>query len=320
MRAFSFCEVDMKHIVSFSGGAGSFATAKQVAKKVGLTDLVMVFCDTLIEDSDLYRFNYDVASHIYEIESSELKVLCYSVPEVYEEGRKEHLYKLAKCWNSVFGDKFPYLQNGMDIWDSFKKNSWVGNSRVAHCTTDLKGKEFMKWLKVSYQSDECVLHFGFDWAEAHRLETAKKNWSPYTCEAILCQTPFLSRQQIMQIIDDCEIDLPRLYDLGFSHNNCGGFCVKAGLKHFKLLFEKMPQVYAYHQAKYDALAAELPTAKPFLKKTVNKQQSYLTLGEYADMLKTNQQFDIFDDSNQCGCFSMYDPSQDVEFVNVKGLL
>jgi len=33
------------------------------------------------------------------------------------------------------------------------------------------------------------------------------------------------------------IALPRLYGLGFSHNNCGGFCIKAGQANFKLLLE-----------------------------------------------------------------------------------
>jgi hypothetical protein len=37
--------------------------------------------------------------------------------------------------------------------------------------------------------------------------------------------------------------------MGFSHNNCGGFCVKAGLGHFENLLRAMPERYAYHEAK-----------------------------------------------------------------------
>jgi len=35
-----------------------------------------------------------------------------------------------------------------------------------------------------------------------------------------------------------------LYRLGFAHNNCSGGCVRAGKKHWKLLYEKLPEVYA----------------------------------------------------------------------------
>lgn len=45
------------------------------------------------------------------------------------------------------------------------------------------------------------------------------------------------------------IKRPRLYDLGFSHNNCGGFCPKAGLSHYRRLLKTMPERYAYHEQK-----------------------------------------------------------------------
>ncbi len=50
---------------------------------------------------------------------------------------------------------------------------------------------------------------------------------------------------------------PRLYAMGFPHNNCGGFCVKAGQAHFALLLRTMPERYAYHEAKENELRAEL---------------------------------------------------------------
>ena len=40
------------------------------------------------------------------------------------------------------------------------------------------------------------------------------------------------------------IQEPLLYQLGFLHNNCSGGCVRAGKKHWKLLYEKLPEVYA----------------------------------------------------------------------------
>ena len=46
----------MQHVVMFSGGAGSWMTAKRVAEKHGTDNLILLFADTLIEDEDLYRF------------------------------------------------------------------------------------------------------------------------------------------------------------------------------------------------------------------------------------------------------------------------
>ena len=41
--------------------------------------------------------------------------------------------------------------------------------------------------------------------------------------------------------------------LGFSHNNCGGFCCKAGQGHFAHLLKVLPHVYAEHEAKEEAM-------------------------------------------------------------------
>lgn len=50
----------MKHIVSISGGIGSYATLKRILKKVNIKDVIAVFMDTLTEDGDLYRFLNDI--------------------------------------------------------------------------------------------------------------------------------------------------------------------------------------------------------------------------------------------------------------------
>jgi hypothetical protein len=47
---------NMKHIIFYSGGIGSWMTAKRVIDKEGKENAVLLFTDTLIEDEDLYRF------------------------------------------------------------------------------------------------------------------------------------------------------------------------------------------------------------------------------------------------------------------------
>jgi hypothetical protein len=37
--------------------------------------------------------------------------------------------------------------------------------------------------------------------------------------------------------------------MGFAHNNCGGFCCKAGQGSFARLWDEMPERYLWHEAK-----------------------------------------------------------------------
>ena len=40
-----------------------------------------------------------------------------------------------------------------------------------------------------------------------------------------------------------EIELPRMYKLGFHHANCAGRCVRAGLHHYANLYLEWPEIY-----------------------------------------------------------------------------
>jgi 3'-phosphoadenosine 5'-phosphosulfate sulfotransferase (PAPS reductase)/FAD synthetase len=92
----------MKHIVFFSGGIGSFFTAKRVIEKEGKENVILLFTDTLIEDSDLYRFMDDVSS-------------CFEIP-------------------------ITRLADGRTPWEVFKDVRYMGNSRIAQCSHLLKQK------------------------------------------------------------------------------------------------------------------------------------------------------------------------------------
>lgn len=170
----------MKHIVSISGGIGSYATLKRILKKVNKEDVVAVFMDTLSEDGDLYRFLNDIEDKL------DIKIirLC--------EGKTP--IELA------FEKKF--------LW----------NSRIASCSIELKSKPFRKWLKENYTSDECVLYMGIDWTETHRCEAIKRNYLPYKVEFPMCEKPYIDKPDMLNILKEDGIEIPRLYKLGFSHN------------------------------------------------------------------------------------------------------
>jgi len=62
----------VKRMLSFSGGAGSFLSAVRTIERHGRDGLELVFCDTLAEDCDLYRFNRDAEAFL----GMKLTVLC----------------------------------------------------------------------------------------------------------------------------------------------------------------------------------------------------------------------------------------------------
>lgn len=83
-----------------------------------------------------------------------------------------------------------------------------------------------------------------NWDEEHRLTRSKKFWSPYEVGSLLLESPWIVQDDMLNLLKENGIEPPRLYGLGFPHNNCGGGCVKAGHAHFRHLLKTMPEVYA----------------------------------------------------------------------------
>jgi hypothetical protein len=254
----------MKHVIMYSGGIGSYVTAKKVAQTECLDDIILLFTDTLTEDEDLYRF--------------------------IDETTKE------------IGATFIRLCDGRDVWQVFKDVRYIGNSRVAPCTRILKQEPAKNWIKSNYTPEQVTLHVGIDWTEFHRLEKIQKNWYPYIVNAPLCDEPYLSKEEMLVELETRGIKRPRLYEFGFSHNNCGGFCVKAGQAHFKNLLTTMPERYHYHEEKEQEMIDYLGKEVSILKRQKNNKNYRLTLKKLRDEIeKGSNEIDLFDFGG-CGCF------------------
>ena len=252
----------MTYQISFSGGLGSGVSAL-VAHDKGL-DFNLIFADTLIEDEDLYRFNDDIAR--------------------------------------ATGKTIIHLKEGRTPWEVFVDSRWIGNTRTAHCSTELKTKPVMAWLAENADAmDPLVL--GMDWSEMDRIERAQKNRAPRPVVSLLNQFS-IERPEYDLILNRYGIRKPRLYGMGFSHNNCGGFCCKAGLVQFERLYRLMPKRFAFHAKEMDkAMALIGPTAKAFLRQSEFGLQEYLTLSEFREQLERGTMELPMFDAEGCGCFS-----------------
>jgi hypothetical protein len=164
----------------------------------------------------------------------------------------------------------------------------------------LKREQFKKWMRAKYKPEEAVLVLGIDSKETHRTEAFKENHKPYTvyCPLINAGT---TRQDIDNVLQEIGIEPPRLYEKGFTHNNCGGFCVKAGQKQAAQLLKHFPENYLWHEEKQEALFVLMGERRPTIRKTVNGELKYLSLKDFRLEVEAGNQPELFEEAS-CACF------------------
>lgn len=256
--------MQIDRVVMFSGGLGSWAAARRVAATHGTERLTLLFTDTLVEDPDLYRFLKEAASNI--------------------------------------GGELVRLQEGRTIWEVFRDERFLGNHRVDPCSKILKRELADRWLKENRDPSTTVVYVGIDWSESHRYERLRERRKPWIYEAPLCDAPYLTKTDILRDLASTGIRPPRLYGLGFSHNNCGGGCVKAGIGHFAHLYKTLPDVFAVWEREEDALRQYLGGNVSILTDRTGGERKPLPLSALRQRLDRGGQVDMFEIGG-CGCFS-----------------
>jgi 3'-phosphoadenosine 5'-phosphosulfate sulfotransferase (PAPS reductase)/FAD synthetase len=274
------------HLSQFSGGATSWKVTKDLVELNGPEKVKALFTDTLIEDEDLYRFN------------------------------RESIDKL--------GIELITIADGRTPWEVFKDARWIGNSQVAQCSHELKQKMAINYVKENYKPDEVILYFGIDWTEIHRVKNIVKHWSPYKCEFPLVEQS-LTKQDIFDEMERDGIRKPRLYDMGFTHNNCGGFCVRAGKGHFINLLKQKRELFLHHENEEQKMRdflgrndVSILSNQVFshyaleerfgeMERVAKYKKIPLTLKELREEWENGLGMQIeMDDIGGCGCFTNYD--------------
>ena len=253
----------MKHIVFFSSGIASWVAAKRVVERFGVDDVRLVFADTLIEDEDNYRFLHEAAANV--------------------------------------GADLVVLRDGRDPWQVFKDDRFLGNSRLATCSKRLKQETCKKYIESI--AEEVVLYLGIDWQEAHRTEAIVSGWSPRKVEFPLMWEPWLSRPDFFELADAEGLKPPRLYDMGFAHANCGGFCVKAGHSAFRHLLKHFPDRYAYHEQKEQEMRAYLDKDVAIMRDRTGGKSKPMTMEEFRSKQAPGTSQLSLEDWGGCNCFA-----------------
>lgn len=256
-----------RRVVMFSGGISSWAAARRVADEHGTDSLTLLFADTRAEDSDLYRFLDDAASNI-------------GVPVTrIADGRTPQ---------QVFADK-----------------RFLGNSRIAPCSHLLKQVPCRRWLETNTDPATATLYVGIDWTEMHRLPAIRRGWAPWTVEAPLCEPPYQDKHQWIAGAREAGLIEPRLYSMGFPHNNCGGGCVRAGQAQWAHLLQVFPFRFHHWEENEERMRATLGADVAILRERGGGESKPLTLASLRQRIEAraeaNPMLDV-DDWGGCGCF------------------
>jgi hypothetical protein len=262
----------IKHVVMFSGGIGSWAAAKRVAERYGSENLYLLFSDVkgnttnpdIGEDEDTYRFIKESAVNV--------------------------------------GGTLITVADGRNIWEVFHDKKFLGNSRLANCSHELKQKPARKWLDENCDPETTIVYVGIDWSESHRLPAVERNYLPFKAEAPLTEPPFIDKQQMIALARSQGLKTPRLYDLGFAHNNCGGGCVRAGQAQFKKLLDLMPDRYAEWENQEKKMQDHLDRSVTILSETVRGERRSLSLTDLRERSESQPSLIDLLDIGGCGCF------------------
>jgi hypothetical protein len=228
------------HVVQYSGGIGSWATAQRVAADHGTHDLVLLFADTGVEDPDLYRFLTDSSAQL--------------------------------------GVPVTVVADGRTPFEVFQDQRFLGNSRLAPCSHHLKQRPCRRWLDTNTDPADTVLYVGIDWSEAHRTPAIEAGWAPWPVQFPMCSPPHLTKDDMQNQARALGIRPPRLYELGFKHNNCGGACVRAGQRQWLRLLKTFPDRFEQAEQQEQQLRAYLGDVA-ILRERVHGKSQPLPLAE-----------------------------------------
>ena len=254
------------YIVMFSGGLTSYEAARRTIEAHGHDNVRIWFSDTNTEDEDLYRFNQEVE-----------RILEHPIEVLDNEGNT--------------------------VWDIFFKVRLIGNSRLDPCSQRLKRKPLRKKLEKEYPNPEdAIVVLGMDGIEdCKRTERAAKNQLPYKTWFPLLEEPIVMKSHISRQLKELGIERPKLYDLGFSHNNCGGFCVKAGFGQFAHLLKVLPERYAFHEQKEEEFREFIEKDVTILRDRRGGTTKPMTLKAFRERIEGGENFS-YDTGWECLCF------------------
>ena len=201
----------MKHIVCLSGGESSALVAVEVVRKYGPAEVVLLNHDInpSVEDADIKRFKLEVSQYL-------------KIPITYAN------------YQDLPGDQLPDQFDVVVKIKAFK----VGKGTEL-CTAKLKTEPFMNYLKKHFPTKDCIIYYGFDQSELHRVQRRIGIMGGEYGYATAY--PLVHWKRTIQSIRELGIEPPMGYST-FKHANCMG-CLKAGKQHWYLVYQHRKDIF-----------------------------------------------------------------------------
>tara|TARA_S200002703_G_C3727342_1_gene223495 strand:+ start:49 stop:834 length:786 start_codon:yes stop_codon:yes gene_type:complete len=251
-------------IVALSGGKASAYCADWALKNYPKENVLLYFNDTKWEHPDLYRFLNDL--------------------------------------NKYFNKEIFYDSDGRSPEELFYDNRALASNMMPFCSRILKAERLQKFYK-----DGDTLVFGIGLKEkirANRLVGVYQKVAVKTKKNVKLKFPLVSEnvtdKKVNEFIKQTKIEEPLLYKLGFTHNNCSGGCVRAGKKQWKLLYEKLPEVYKERERVEKEVRLFLNKDIHYLKdETLEHFRHRIETGQLSNYYKDNNQMDLLEEVPEC---------------------
>lgn len=200
-------EVTAKHAASFSGGVPSAFMVEEIIKRYGRENTVIWFADVKQEDPDLYRFVGDCIQR--------------------------------------WGGRLYWYTDGRRPLDVAEQKQLIPCDLHCPCSYELKIKPFRQFIKA--MPDLPIVYIGLERHETKRLAKTTKSYAQAIPLATV-EYPLLwhswSHRQLFETVASWGIEIPRMYKQGYKHNNCGGRCVRQGIKEWVRTGYYYPERYA----------------------------------------------------------------------------
>lgn len=137
-----------------------------------------------------------------------------------------------------------------DCWDVWESRRYIAGINGAPCTTYLK-----KAVREAFQRPDDIQVFGFDSSETDRAAKFRANNFEIVLETPLIEER-LSKDDCHGLIRAAGIEIPAMYRLGFTNNNCVG-CPKGGAGYWNQIRVHFPETFERMAALESALGAKL---------------------------------------------------------------
>lgn len=235
----------MKHIVCYSGGHSSALVAVEVVRKYGKENVILLNhnINPKYEVEDIKRFKREIAEYL-------------GLPITYAN------------YGGIEDEKD--IPSQFDI--AIKMNGFKFHGGRELCTYNLKTKPFYDYLNNNFPEKDCVVYYGFDENELHRVERRKSIlndieilsdfplavWGSKQYSSLIEYFTNQGKQfstiamvekyrdtsnDVITIENTIEIGIepPNTYNV-WKHANCLG-CLKAGKQHWYCVYVHARDIY-----------------------------------------------------------------------------